>query len=74
MDIKAEIEKITATLTKDPKTMEAFKKNPVETIKSLVGNIIPEDQLDKVVDTVKAKIATENIADKAKEFFGKFGK
>ena len=29
MDIKAEIEKITASLTKDPKTIEACKKNPV---------------------------------------------
>ncbi len=74
MDIKAEIEKIVASLKKDPDTMERFKKNPLDTVKSLVGNIIPEDKLDEVVKAVKAKVDTESIVDKAKDFFGKLGK
>ena len=74
MDIKAEIEKIVSSLKGDSDTMERFKKNPLETVKSLVGNVIPEEQLDKVVDAVKAKVATDSISDKVHDILGKFGK
>lgn len=67
MDLKAEIEKIIAAVTKDSATTERFKKNPLDTIKELAGNIIPEDKLDAVVDAVKAKLKGENLADNAKD-------
>lgn len=74
MDIKAEIEKLVSSLKKDPDTMEKFKKDPLATVKSLVGNVIPEDKLDEVVEAVKAKVATEKIGDKIHDLLGKFGK
>ncbi len=74
MDIKAEIEKLTASLKKDPDTMERFKKDPLATVKSLVGNVIPEDKLDEVVKAVKAKISTDKIGDAVQGILGKLGK
>ena len=67
MDLKAEIEKIIAAVTKDSATTERFKKNPIDTIKELAGNIIPEDKLDSVVDAVKAKLKGDKLTDKAKD-------
>ncbi len=73
MDIKAEIEKLLTKLKSDPELMEKFKKDPMGTVKSLLGGVIPEEQLDKIVDAVKAKISTEKLADTVQGLLGKLG-
>ncbi len=64
MDIKAEIEKIVASVTKDNSTLENFKKDPMGTVKGLLGSInLDNDTLSKIVDGVKAKISVDKITD-----------
>ena len=69
MDIK---EKITETVNKvveklkgDENLLKSFKEEPVKTLEKLIGKDLPDEQLEKVVDLVKAKLAGDKIADAA---------
>ncbi|MBQ9832527.1 MAG: hypothetical protein IJO48_02225 [Clostridia bacterium] len=64
MDIKAEIEKIVTSITKDNSIMENFKKDPVATVKGLLGSVdLDNEAINKIVDGVKAKISVDKISD-----------
>ena len=69
MDIK---EKITETVNKvveklkgDENLLKNFKEEPVKTLEKLIGKDLPDEQIEKVVDLVKAKLAGDKLADKA---------
>lgn len=62
MDIKQEIEKLVASITGDEAKTAAFQKDPLGTVKQLAGNLIPADQLDKVVAAVQAKLGVDSAA------------
>lgn len=64
MDIKAKIEEIVASVTKDNSAMENFKKDPIATVKGLLGSIdLDNDTISKIVEGVKAKISFDKIGD-----------
>lgn len=62
MDIKAKISEIVDKIKKDPSLMEKFKKDPEKTIEGLLGVDIPDGALDKVVDGVKAALASDKLS------------
>lgn len=66
MDIKKNVEEVVNELKKDPKMLEKFSKDPVPVVEKLVGMDLPDDQVNKVVDLVKAKV---NL-DKASSLLG----
>lgn len=70
MDIKAKVEQIVKKIQSDPKLVEKFSKDPVSVVEELVGIDLPNDQIDKVVDLVKAKLNP----DKAGNLLGSLGK
>ena len=70
MDIKAKVEQIVKKIQSDPKVMEKFTKDPVSAVEELVGIDLPNDQINQVVDLVKAKL---NL-DKAGDLLGGLGK
>ena len=70
MDIKAKIEEIIAKLKGDKNLTKDFKKDPMATVKGLVGDI-PQDQLAGIVEAVKAKLGSGGILDKIKGIFKK---
>ncbi len=70
MDIKEKIEEIVETLKGDPKLLEKFKADPVETLKDVTGLDLPEDQIKPVVAGIKAKLGAGDISDA----LGKLGK
>ena len=78
MDIKAKIEKAVAKITGDNSKLNAFKSDPVGTVKSVLGASAPKELIDKVVSAVKAKISVNNIGDVTKKagdaIGGLFGK
>ena len=61
MDIKAKIEEIVEKLKNDKDLMKKFKEDPSGLIKEYIGVDIPEEQLDQVVDAVKAKVSLDKI-------------
>ena len=71
MDIKAKIEEIVKKLTSDKKLMEKFQKDPVSTLEKLLGIDLPNDQMDKLVDGIKAKISMDKLGDALGGLFGK---
>ncbi len=73
MDIKDEIEKAVAKITRDSKKVDAFRKDPVGTVKSVLGAGAAKDLIDKVVAAVKAAIGSGGIGDVAKKAAGGVG-
>ena len=62
MDIKAKITEIVDKIKKDPSLMDKFKKDPEKTVEDLLGVNIPDGVLDKVVDGVKAALASDKLS------------
>ncbi len=75
MDIKAKIEEIVAKIKDDPKAMDNFQKDPVKTVEGFVGVDLPDDQINPIVEGVKAKITSggflSGITDKIGGIFNK---
>ena len=79
MDLQKNISDLVSKLTGNSSLIEKFKKNPLETIKSLLGSInLDSDQLKTVVDGVSAKINIEDAVKQGSGFLAKlkglFGK
>jgi len=63
MDIKAKVEELVSQIQKNPKLLTQFKENPVPVIEKLVGMDLPDDQIMKVAELVKAKIDLDKVGD-----------
>ena len=63
MDIKAKIEEIVKKLTSDKKLMDKFQRDPVSVIEALIGIDLPNDQVNQLVDGIKAKIKLDQVGD-----------
>ncbi|MBR3077551.1 MAG: hypothetical protein IKQ54_11250 [Oscillospiraceae bacterium] len=71
MDIKKIIEDIIAKIKGDKDIGEKFQKNPTKTVEGLIGVDLPDDQVNAVVEGVKAKINLDDITGKLGGLFGK---
>lgn len=74
MDIKAKIEEIVDKVKNDKDIAEKFKKDPIKTVEEIAGVDLPDDQIEKVVDAVKAKVSLDDIGDKLGGLGKLFGK
>lgn len=74
MDIKAKIEEIVKKLTSDKNLMKKFETNPTAVIEDLIGVDLPNDQINSIIDGVKAKISLDKIGDALGGLGGLFGK
>lgn len=63
MDIKKMVEELVEKIQKDPEILSKFKKNPVKVIESIVGIDLPDDQIMKLAELVKAKIDMDKVGD-----------
>ncbi|MBQ3110916.1 MAG: hypothetical protein IJC69_07230 [Clostridia bacterium] len=63
MDIKAKVEEIVKKIMADKDILAKFQKDPVSVVEELVGIDLPNDQLEPVVEAVKAKITADKIGD-----------
>lgn len=73
-EIKKKIEEIVKKIQKDKKIQEKFQKNPTKTVEDLLGIDLPDKEINKIVDGVKAKLTIDtakNIFDKAKKIIEK---
>ena len=73
MDIKAKIEELVEKVKNDENFAADFKADPVKAIEKVVGVDLPDDQINKVVDGVKAKISVDDVKDKVGGLLGKLG-
>ena len=63
MEIMDKIEDLVEKIKKGKTLLAQFQKDPVSVIEKLIGVDLPNDQLEKVVDAVKAKISMDKLGD-----------
>lgn len=71
MDIKAKIEEIVEKIKTDSDLKKKFTTDPVGAVEGLLGVDLPNEQIEKIVDGVKAKISLDGIGAKLGGLFGK---
>lgn len=74
MDIKAKIEEIANKIKNDKGFADEFKADPVKAVEKVIGVDLPDDQINKVIDGIKAKISVDDVKNKVGGLLGKFGK
>ena len=70
-DIKGKIDEIVGKVKNDKDIGERFQKDPTKTVEGLIGVDLPNDQVNAVVEGVKAKINLDGIAGKLGGLLGK---
>ncbi len=73
MDIKEKIEELVDKIKSDDNLLNKFKSEPVKVIEELIGIDLPDDQIDKLIDGIKAKISIDDIGDKLGDIGSKLG-
>lgn len=71
MDIREKIEEIVEKIKGDKNLLAKFQKNPASVIEDLIGIDLPNDQVNKVVEAVKAKISLDKVGGMLGGLFGK---
>ncbi len=74
MDIKKAIEDIVEKIKNDEALQKQFLSDPAGALEKLTGIDLPTEQLDAVVNGVKAKLTADNIGDAVKGFGNLFKK
>ncbi len=74
MDIKALVEELVGRIQDDPKMLTQFRENPIPVVEKLVGMDLPDEQIMKVADLIKARIDLEKAGSLLKGLGGLFGK
>ncbi len=62
-DIKEKIEEVVSKLKEDDGLLEQFKKEPITVIEKLIGVDLPDEQIEKLVDGIKARLKLDSIGD-----------
>ncbi len=73
-DIKKAAEELIEKIQKNPDMLKKFKTQPVKVVEELIGIDLPDDQIEKLVDLIKAKIDLDKIGDLLGGLGGLFGK
>ena len=74
MDIKAKIEELVNKIKNDKDLLAKFQKDPVATVEGLIGIDLPNDQIEKLVEGIKAKISLDKLGDLGAGLGKLFGK
>ena len=70
--IKKKINEIVDKIKSDKTFAAKFKKDPIKAVESVIGIDLPDDQIMKIVDGVKAKINIDNAGDAINKLKGLF--
>ena len=71
MDIKKMVEELVEKIQKNPKLLNEFKENPVTVVEEVIGMDLPDDQIKKLAELVKAKIDLDKAGDLLGGLFGR---
>ena len=63
VDIKEKVTELVNKITKDEALQKQFRENPVKAVESLLGVDLPDEQIQKIVDGVKAKLTIDSAKD-----------
>ena len=74
MDIKAKIDEIVAKIKDDPSALANFQNDPVKTVEGIAGVDLPEDQINPIIEGIKAKLAGGALSGLTDKIGGLFNK
>lgn len=74
MDIKTEITRLVEKIGSDEALRNKFMSDPVSAVEELLGVDLPNDQIEKIVDGIKAKLAADDIGEKLGAIGSLFGR
>ena len=60
-EIQEKIDELVEKIKSDKDIAEKFRKDPITTVEQLLGIDLPNDQIEKVVEMIKAKINLDKI-------------
>lgn len=63
MDIKKKVEELVEKVQKNPKLLKEFKEDPVKVVEELTGLDLPDDDIKKLAELVKAKLDLDKVGD-----------
>ena len=63
MDIKEQVEQVIGSITKDPSKISSFKDDPAAAVKNILGDKIPEDVIQKIIEEVKKNLSPEKLSE-----------
>ena len=70
-DIKEKIqdlvEEVVEKLKNDSSLLKLFKEEPIKALEKLIGKDLPDEQIEKVISLVKAKLLKDKIEDSVDE-------
>lgn len=72
--IRDKLEQIVKKLLADKDLMEKFEKNPASVIEEYIGFDLPDEQVNQLVDAIRAKIKLEQVGDVLGGISSLFGK
>ncbi len=61
--LKDKIEEIVEKIKSDKDIAAKFQKDPVGTVEGLIGIDLPNDQIESLVDAIKAKVSLDKVGD-----------
>lgn len=70
-DIKETVNDLVEKIRNNPQLLAKFRTEPVKVIEELIGIDLPDDQIEKVVELVKAKIDLDKVGDLLGGLFGR---
>lgn len=71
MDIKSKIDELVNKVKNDKDFGRKFKENPTKAVESVLGIDLPDEQVNKIIDGIKAKVSFDDITGKLGGLFGK---
>ncbi len=74
IDIKGKIEEIVEKIKSDKEFAGKFADDPIKAVEEIVGVDLPDDQIQPLVDGVKAKLAASDAGGLFKKAKGLFKK
>ena len=63
VDIKAKVEEIVAKVKNDKDFSSKFMSDPVSAVESVIGIDLPNDQINALIEGVKAKVTLDKAGD-----------
>ena len=74
MDIKKMAEELVEKIQKNPKLLSRFRSEPVKVIEELTGIDLPDAEIEKLAELIKAKIDLDKAGELLKGIGGLFKK
>ena len=71
MDLKKKVEELVKKIAGDKELRAKFEKNPAAVIEKLVGVDLPDEQVNQLVDAIRAKLTLDNVSGLLGGLFGK---